>query len=109
MDCSRSGIYTYLLQCGLSPKHKGFGYALDGILLRAGQGAANRPFCEVYQSIANMHKSSPSAVRKAIQNALDYALLHGSPQSPAWLLQSESSGTVRCSEFLSYSAHILCG
>ena len=101
-------VFKYLVQCGMSPKHLGFRYAFDAIIICLEKDYIQSFEQEIYGIIADNNHKSISSVIKSLKNAMDFALLRcNNPKNPILLLQDEKSGSVKCGEFIASSARLI--
>jgi response regulator of citrate/malate metabolism len=67
----RNRLHTELDQIGISPKHLGYNYLIDTILLKVTTPSANTT-----DSLAKKYHKSGVSIERAIQNAINYAWTH---------------------------------
>ena len=92
-------IFQLLLSLGFNPKHNGFQYVADALLIYIKNGRAS--FGDIYRQIAVRYGKNTQTVMKCMKNAIDGALLRRFCDEMLFM-QNECSGSVSCSRFIAY-------
>lgn len=96
-------IYKMLMDAGMDPSKKGFGYWERAIAHRV--NGNNCGTCEMYAKIAHeTHAVSPAAVERAMRTAIDTMLTNAVYKcDDSWYYVSARTASVKSSSFLAYA------